>query len=223
MKKGKIIIAWIILIILIIMVAILSYLKFFGIKNEHIEEKPIENSSSEAINNALEEIVTNFNKNPKIQEYKDQGIQIEATLNNYSIYISYTTDTSTTYEFNYENLILKIMIENNPENLSNFKIIYQLLIEAVQERLGNTEDVTPYVTNLFETETTYTAIWKESNDNTLSYYIDITKELNQDGEVYLENNNSLNNNQNTANDDQTNQNNSNNDQLTTDNNNTNVE
>lgn len=155
----------------------ISYIKFFKEPNQNLEEHPTENSSNQAINKALQQIVTNFNQNKKIEEYANQSINIKAVLNNHSIYISYVDTTSITYEFNYQNLELNIVVENNEENLNKFKTIYEILILAVQERLENTENIDSYVASFLDDTREYDGLFKEVNAGTITYHMNITKKL----------------------------------------------
>lgn len=176
-KNKKRIIAWIFLILLIVALLALNYIKFFGLKNTNIEEIPVENSTSKAINTALKDIVTNFNKNDKIQEYASQDIVVKATLNQYSIFISYTTDKTVTYEFSYDNLNLIISVEDTPENIEIFKKVYTILIEAVQTRIGNKANIEDKISNFLESTETYEGLEIIKTDKLITYRLDITKKI----------------------------------------------
>lgn len=178
-EKIQVIISWILLMALISLFFYINHLKFFTVKiDENLqEERPVENSSSEAIEKTLTNIVDNFNKNPLIEQNKKNGITLNAIVNNYSIYITYTTDTTTTYEFNYNNLILSINITNKEENIKKFNTVYEILIEAVQERIENKNDITGIINNHLNKNKNYKGLTKKTNDKTIRYSIDITKEL----------------------------------------------
>lgn len=176
-RKTKSIIAWMVLVLLIAMLLGLNYVKFFAAPNENIEERPAENSSDQAINMALEQIVENFNKSTKLTSYQEQGITMKAIVNNHSIFISYITDTKTTYEFSYNNLSLDIKVENTEENLEKFHIVYDILIRAVQQRIGNIEDIDPYLISFFDDSEDYEGLYKEAREDILIYHMDITKKL----------------------------------------------
>ena len=125
MNKQKTIIMWICLTFLIVLILALNYIKFFGSPNQNIREQPVENSTSEAIDNALLDIVNNFNNSTDVQELTKDSIVASAILKNYSIFISYTINESkTTYEFKYSNLKLTINISNDEENIEKFNKIY---------------------------------------------------------------------------------------------------
>lgn len=179
-KKKKIIVAWFILIILIISLLSLNYIKFFGTKNPNIEEHPVENSTATAINTALKDIVKNFNNSEQVQEYVEQNVVIQASLNQYSIYINYITDTTVTYEFSYNNLNLDITIDNDQENLERFYKVYRTLIYAIQKRIGNEENLDALIDSFLSDSNKkieYDGIKKEEKNQTIHYQINITKKL----------------------------------------------
>lgn len=173
----KKIIAWITLIILITLSLFLSYLKFFKYNNSYIEEYPVENSSANAINIALDDIVLNFNNLDEVQELENNDIKIKAIRNNYSIYISYTDDTiSTTYEFNYSNLLLSIKISNNSDNINKFNTIYKLLIKSVQKRL-NIDNIDNEIDAILNKESSFEGITIKESDNFITYELNITRKI----------------------------------------------
>ena len=175
--NGKVIVAWVFLIILVGLLLGLNYVKFFGQSNQNIEEKPVENSADQAIDRALTQIVDNFNQHEKVKSYADNNIIIKAVLNHHSIYISYVTDTTITYEFTYQNLGLEIVIANDEENVQKFKEIYEILIYAVQQRLGNDQDIAPYISNFLEDKVEYEGLTKSATEDTFTYQMDITQKL----------------------------------------------
>ena len=134
-KNGSIIVSWIILWILISVILIITYLKYFYVdNNSHIKEQPVNESSSNAIHTALKDITINFNESSNVKEYCEKNnVTLKASLNNYSIYISYINDTSTTYEFSYNNLALNITVDKNTYDKIKFNTVYQFLIESVQK------------------------------------------------------------------------------------------
>ena len=182
-EKIKIFIAWIFLILLIFLFLFVNHIKFFRVEiNEStIEETPVENSTAEAINLALTNIVDNFNKNPLIEQYKNEGITLGANLNNYSLYISYTSEDTITYEFNYSNLILNINITNSKENITKFNKVYEILIKAIQERINNEFDTTNMINKHLNENINYDGLSKEINENIITYRVDITKKLIEKG------------------------------------------
>ena len=182
-EKIKIILAWIFLIFLIALFIYINYLKFFGfeINNNIIEEIPIENSSSHAIELALNEIVDNFNNDILVEENINEDIELSAYLNNYSIYVSYNSNDIVTYEFEYSNLVLSINVTNEEENLLKFNKIYEILIKAIQKRIGNNDDITNLVNNHLNENISYDGLTKEINGDTIKYSINITKKLTEEG------------------------------------------
>lgn len=183
----KRVIAWTMLILLIIIVLLLSYIKFFGSKTPDIQEIPVENSSSEAIHSALKEIVTNFNNRQEEENLENENAVMKAVVNQYSIFISYTTDITITYEFSYHNLELDINVEDNEENLKVFKSVYGALIQAVQKRLGNTADLQSVIDSIFEENAVYDGIVVSKKENNMIHFqMDITKKINSNKEENLE-------------------------------------
>ena len=182
MKKGNKIIGWLLVIVLIAMILGLNYVKFIMQDTEdakNIKEVPIKDENSDVIKTALKEIVNNFNENSKIEEYKNQNIKIEAVLNNYTIFITYETDTRITYEFNYNNLELKISIQNETENLERFNKIYEILIYAVQKRLNNDSNIQEYINDFLNNNKNVVGITKENEDQNIIYTMNITKKINE--------------------------------------------
>lgn len=173
----KRIIAWISLVILTICLLALNYVKFFKAPNDHIEERPVNNSSEQAIETALKDIVKNFNNNEELEDYSSQNIQMKATLNQHSIFISYITDSTTTYEFSYSNLNLNITIDKDEKNLEKFNRVYSLLLKAIQKRINNEDNIDHIVDEIVNQNQRYDGIITEENDKTYSYQINITKRL----------------------------------------------
>jgi len=177
LKINKIIIAWIILFISTSLALVLTYLKLFP-ENNNIEEKPVNESSSNAIHNALKDITTNFNQNSNLLEYSENNnIVLKASLNNYSIFISYVTDISTTYEFTYNDLCLNITINNTEEEKNKFNIVYKFLIEAVQKRLNNIKNIDNIINEFLNTNINYDGLTKLELENKITYQINITKKI----------------------------------------------
>lgn len=179
MNNIKIIIAKFFLIVLIMLLLALNYVKFFMNTNENIQQMPVENSNSQAVNTALSQIVENFNNDEKISEFQKNNIQITAVLNNYSIFISYNDETSTTYEFSYNNFNLELSVSNDEENMKKFKVIYEILIKAVQKRLNNTENIDTYINEFLTDSIEYDGLQKTAtaDSNIFTYTMDITKKI----------------------------------------------
>lgn len=176
-KNRTIVLAWILLLILIIMLGALNYLKFFGRANPNISQTPTNSDESKAITIALQEIVDNFNNDDRIAQYKEEGIIMQAVLNNTFLFISYTTDTTIIYEFNYHDFLLDIDVSNNPENLERFSNIYELLITAVQKRLNNTEKLDSHIQSFLDGSKKYEGLFKKEDGNTITYQMNITMKL----------------------------------------------
>ena len=180
-KDSERLIAWILLISLLIISTILTYMKFFtnDYEQNEIKENPVNNSNSKAIHTALEEITKNFNEIiNSAAEYNEDNIIIKASLNNYSIYISYITDNSTTtYEFKYDNLCLITILNSNEEETNKFNLIYKQLVKAIQKRINNPEDVSEYIDNFLNENTEYDGLTKNKLENEIEYKIDITKKI----------------------------------------------
>lgn len=181
MNKKKMVVTWIILVILICLLLFLNYVKFFGVKNENIEEKPVEDSSAVAIENALMDIVNNFNDSDDVKNLTKDGIIVSATLKNYSIFITYTINANkTTYEFNYSNLKLLINVLDDEKNLEKFNKIYKILIKSCQKRLKNDDDIDKILDSFLNDEVKIDAIQKENVNDVIKYQMDITKKISSD-------------------------------------------
>lgn len=178
MEKKKKIIMWGILIILIVLVLALNYIKFFATDNANIEVKPIENSSSTAIENALLEIVNNFNESDEVGELSKDGIILSASKKNYSIYVAYVVNGArTTYEFNYSNLNLFINVSSDQKNLEKFNKILMILIKSCQKRINNTSNIDRDVEKFLDGTGELNGVLRSDTDGLTSYQIDITKKI----------------------------------------------
>ena len=175
MKK---VIAWVVLFILIGMLLFLNYVKFFMNDNKNIKEVPVDNGVSSEIDKALMDIVSNFNENEKITEYENKGIRMHAVVNNHSIFVSYTeNDTTITYEFTYNNYLLLITVLSDEENINRFRYVYEVLVYAVQERLGNTENVYDYVASFWDGSLKSDGLFSDTEGDNTIYTINIVKKL----------------------------------------------
>ena len=194
--KAKILFAWIILLIAISSALGLSYLKFFG-PNLNIEEKPIDNNdtTSPIIIEALNSIVNNFNESSYVQDYKNQNIDINASLNGTTIKVNYTSDVVASYDFKFNSPNLVASINNS--SLETFKIIYKIMVYANQKRLGNDNNIDLYIDNFLNNDTEVLGLTKEENNDTINFSIDVSKTI---GEVSTnqENNISQNNSDNSV-------------------------
>lgn len=175
-NRTKTIIAWLILCILIMLILVFSYIKFFALSNPNIEEKNIDNSSTNAVYIALSDITENFNQNSNLEKYcKENNVTIKAAVNNYSIFISYISDKTTTYEFKYNNFWLKTTIDELEKE--KFNIVYYILAEAVQKRINNINPIEEVVNAFLEGNTMVDGLTKNIIDNKIEYGINITKKL----------------------------------------------
>lgn len=194
-NSRKRVIAWISLIILVSGLLMLNYVKFFKAPNKNIEERPVESSSATAIQTALEDIVKNFNNSEELNNYANQGIKMKATLNQYSIFINYITDTTVTYEFSYSNLNLSITVDNEDENVEKFHQVYSLLLKAIQKRINNDDgNLDSMISNVLSGTQMYDGMIIEEKDKIISYQVNITKKLDESNVSDINNNNDDNNN-----------------------------
>jgi len=177
-NKIKLVIAWISLLIFLVMLLVLNYIKFFGFYDysNDVTEEQVDNSSEEAINLALSDIVNNFNGSQEVMAFKEQNVEINARLKNRSIYISYIDEVTTTYEFNYNNLLLSINIKNDIDSISKFNKIYSILIKAIQIRLNNV-NVDELIKLHIDEDKELNGIEKEVSEDVVKYKIDITKKV----------------------------------------------
>ena len=167
------------LIILIMLSLTLTYLKFFSsyvINNDNIKEVPVNDSSSQAIHKALKAIVDNFNKSENVKKYQlENNTKLTATVNNYSIFVTHLKDKKNTYEFTYNDLCLTIKVKNN--NQDEFNVVYKFLIESVQKRINNYENISEIVDDFLLNNINYVGLDKKTYDDIIEYKINITEKL----------------------------------------------
>ena len=167
------------LIILIMLSLTLTYLKFFSsyaVNNDNIKEVPVNDSSSIAIHNALKTIVDNFNKSENVKKYQlENNTKLTATVNNYSIFVTHSKDKKNTYEFTYNDLCLTIKVKNN--NQDEFNVVYKFLIESVQKRINNYENISEIVDDFLLNNINYVGLDKKTYDDIIEYKINITEKL----------------------------------------------
>lgn len=180
-QKKKRIVAYIVLFALVIIALWLSYIKFFSEENTYIEEVPVNESSSKAIHETLENITNKFNQNTEVSDYEvKNNVNLSATVNNYSIFISYITDTTVTYEFAYDDLCLNIIVNDDIAKREEFKVIYGFLIRAVQERINNiddTDNLNKIIDEFLNNDTSFNGLSKEIIDGGIKYQMNITKKI----------------------------------------------
>lgn len=185
-SKKAIIIARVILVLLIVIVILITYLRFFGI-NPNLEEHPVnksDNSQDEFQIKLLELIVTNFNNNSLLEDYKKQNISMEATVNSdNSIIISYVGEDTKKYEFDYVHPNIEILI--NEDEKEDFYKVYKLLIEANQIRLENRDNYDEYIDEFLVNDRNIDGLIKEiQDDGSIKFVMDVSKII-----VEMENNN----------------------------------
>lgn len=179
-ERGRILFAWVLLILLVMGCLVLSYFKFFGrVENPNIELTPIETSTNKAIDAALLEIVNRFNGGSRVAELeKSDEIKLRAVLNNHSIFITYTKEeATTTFEFYYSNLNLSIDVANDLENMERFMIVYRYLIYALQARLENDDYTEQEVEGVVSGQLDIDGYSREEFEDKISYKMDITKKI----------------------------------------------
>lgn len=142
-SKGKIIMAWILLIILSACLAGLIYEK----KNYNLETKETNTEQQEdkipdIVITMLKTIVDNYNSNPTTLEYRAKSITTEAKLQDKYIIISYM-DSTTNTEIKYEYDLMKHTLSSKLENTNKgvFENIFKILVMACQTRLENEIDI----------------------------------------------------------------------------------
>ena len=177
---GKTKVAWILLIVLIIISLVLSYFKVLSNNNKNISEVPVDNSAAKAVDLALKQIVENFNNDEKINEYTNQNINMNAVLNNRSIFGSYKTDKVITYEFIYNNFNLSVNIENNDENMKRFEKVFVILNNAVQKRLNNDIDTESIVHDFLNNKKEVSGLLIDKKDKMFRVSVNIIEKINKD-------------------------------------------
>ena len=177
-KKKSNFLGWFSLVLLVFAMLGLNYVKFFmNVDETNIEETSVDNELSQVVVNALTDIVNNFNENERIKEYQSQNVMMNASLNQYSIFVEYTDTTTNTFEFHYDNLVLSITVPNDEVQLQKFRQVYEILILAVQKRLENNIDLTPYINGFFDEKKEYDGLIVENIGNQSTYRMNITKKL----------------------------------------------
>ena len=177
---GKTKVAWILLIVLIIISLVLSYFKVLSNNNKNISEVPVDNSAAKAVDLALKQIVENFNNDEKINEYANQNINMNAVMNNRSIFVSYKTDKVITYEFIYNNFNLSVNIENNDENMKKFEKVFVVLNNAVQKRLNNDIDTESVIHDFLNNKKEVSGLLIDKKDKMFRVSVNIIEKINKD-------------------------------------------
>lgn len=144
-SKGKIVFAWVALLILIGMTGGLVYLKNFSSNvtntDNNIETKKDEVPSSVA--SALTTIAESFNKSSLVTQYKsDENLELYASVNKLDIEVTYKNDTideKVIYSYNIKTGLLSTTFNEGNEEIE--KKILKVMILSCRARLNLTDDV----------------------------------------------------------------------------------
>lgn len=144
-SKGKIVFAWVALLILIGMTGGLVYLKNFSSNvtntDNNIETKKDEVPSSVA--SALTTIAESFNKSSLVTQYKsDENLELYASVNKLDIEVTYKNDTideKVIYSYDTKTGLLSTTFNEGNEEIE--KKILKVMILSCRARLNLTDDV----------------------------------------------------------------------------------
>ena len=144
-SKGKIVFAWVALLILIGMTGGLVYLKNFSSNvtntNNNTEVKKDEIPSLVA--SALTTIAESFNKSSLVTQYKsDENLELYASVNKLDIEVTYKNDTideKVIYSYNIKTGLLSTTFNEGNEEIE--KKILKVMILSCRARLNLTDDV----------------------------------------------------------------------------------
>lgn len=144
-SKGKIVFAWVALLILIGMTGGLVYLKNFSSNvtntDNNIETKKDE--ISPAVASALTTITESFNKSSLVTQYKsDENLELYASVNKLDIEVTYKNDTidqKVTYSYDTKTGLLSTTFNEGNEEIE--KKILKVMILSCRARLNLTDDV----------------------------------------------------------------------------------
>lgn len=144
-SKGKIVFAWVALLILIGMTGGLVYLKNFS-SNVTNTDNNIETKKDEvppAVASALTTIAESFNKSSLVTQYKsDENLELYASVNKYDIEVTYKNDTideKVIYSYNIKTGLLSTTFNEGNEEIE--KKILKVMILSCRARLNLTDDV----------------------------------------------------------------------------------
>lgn len=197
-KRSKITIflAWLFLFILILCVVGVIYIKFFmNIENDNdiMEEHPITDNDDAA--NDLLSIMNLFNNSSLLSSYKEQNILMVATASEDSFVVDYSNNYTKKYVFTKDESNLKIIISEEDRNdsifMEDFYKVFPIVVTAVQENIGNTNDISSIVGDFLNNNTSVDGLLKLEEDNKLIYSIDITKIINTTTSQNDDNNSSV--------------------------------
>lgn len=176
-SKGKIMFAWILLIILIGCTAGLVYVKNFKTTTEEMDETVNKVETPAIILEALGVITDAFNQNVLITQYKQEEISLNATQNDKTITITYQTNDSNgsidyVYDTKTANLVANVTSDQEEINRS----IYKIMVLACRKRSNLSEDVEDKIDSFFVGEE-LSGLKREETTSGYTYYIDIRNPL----------------------------------------------
>lgn len=184
MKKGNnisIVMAWVLLFINIGLFLFISYLKFFTNNDSSsnvIEHSVNDTKLSPVIIEELQTVIKYFNEDDEVKNYKDENIIIKAYLEDEDIKVSYKEqDNEEIFVFKFSTPLLTCSIDK--DNLDMFKIIYRIMVNSCQKRLGNSD----YDINLiddFYNGNDVGGLVVETDDNKYTYGIDMTVKISKE-------------------------------------------
>ena len=144
-SKGKIVFAWVALLIFIGMTVGLVYLKNFS-SNVTNTDNNIETKKDEvppAVASALTTIAESFNKSSLVTQYKsDENLELYASVNKLDIEVTYKNDTideKVIYSYNIKTGLLSTTFNEGNEEIE--KKILKVMILSCRARLNLTDDV----------------------------------------------------------------------------------
>lgn len=174
-KKKSTALAWISLIILISAAGGLTYLKFFaGLETNTANTTPKE-TTSPVVLEALTSIADNFNSDSKIEEYKKSNIDVNATVENTNIKITYKDKETKIYEFK---LVTPNLVIETTSNDPEFEKIFTIIVHAIQKRLDNKNNIDEYIKKFLEEEEEVEGLSKETIEaNKIKYQINVSKKI----------------------------------------------
>ena len=153
-SKGKIIRAWILLIILSASLAGLIYEK----KNYKPQEKetniePQQEKLPDSVVAILNIIVENYNTNPTTIEYRAKNINTEAKFQDRYIVINYRDSANNTeIKYEYDPMRHTLSSKLGDNNKGVFDNIFKILVMSCQKRLENESDISDYLDKFFAGE-----------------------------------------------------------------------
>jgi hypothetical protein len=144
-SKGKIVFAWVALLILIGMTGGLVYLKnsSANVTNTDNNTEAKKDEISPIITSALTTIAESFNKSSLVTQYKtDENLELYASVNELNIEVTYKNDTideKVTYSYDIKTGLLSTTLTTGNEEIE--KKILKVMILSCRERLNLTDDV----------------------------------------------------------------------------------